>query len=98
MEVKNSPACEDDNVWSSCKFWQNSNDNEDILHRLVDNVIEEDGGKELTHFWYENMANQAILQSLIEEDLKESSDMSENKDEVIWEATDIAMSLISIEI
>jgi superfamily II DNA helicase RecQ len=84
-------------VWTNCKFWQKSNDNENILHSLVDDLIEEDGSKELTHFWDENIANHSILQSLIEEDVKVSSDLTENEDEVIWEAEESALSLIDIE-
>eukprot|EP00092_Neocalanus_flemingeri_P084798 GFUD01106575.1.p1 GENE.GFUD01106575.1~~GFUD01106575.1.p1 ORF type:complete len:750 (-),score=216.39 GFUD01106575.1:1605-3854(-) len=88
---------EEDKVWTNCKFWQNSNDNENILHCLVDDVIEEDGTKDVTNFWDENMANQSILESLIEDEEKVSSDKKEIDDEFIWEAKDIAMSLIDIE-
>jgi len=88
---------EDDNVWTNCKFWQNSNDNENILHSLVDDVIEEDGTKEVINFWDENTANQSILESLIEDEVKESFDKKENCDEFIWEAKDIIVSLIDIE-
>ena len=60
-------------------------------------MIEEDRSNELAQFWDENIANRVILQSLIEGDVKEPSDKSDNKDEFIWEAKDIALSLIDIK-
>jgi hypothetical protein len=61
----------------------------------VDDVIEKDGSKELRHFLDESMANQSILQSLIEENVKVPSEKAEHENEFICEAKDI--SLIDIE-
>jgi len=88
---------EEDQVWTNCKFWQNSNDNENILHSLMDDVIEEDGNKEIIHFWDENIANQSILESLIEEEEKGSFENEEHTEKYMWEEKEIFMSLIDIE-
>jgi len=88
---------EDDKIWTNCKFWQNSDDNEDIMHSLVDDEVVEDDSKSLINFWDENLENQSILESLIEEEEKNPSIEEGEDDEFIWDAKDIAMSLIDIE-
>jgi len=87
---------EDDKIWTNCKFWQTSEYNEDIAHSLVDDEVVEDDSKSLINFWDENLENQSILESLIEQEEKNSPTKNE-EDEFIWDAKDIAMSLIDIE-
>lgn len=56
----------DDNRWSNCKFWQITDDNENILHCLINNDLSEETNKEVYNFWDENYENHEILKSLIE--------------------------------
>jgi len=90
---------EDEEPWTNCKFWQNSNDNENILQSLVDDVIEEDAGKDLSNFWDENLENQSILESLIsdEDDIVSDVENNEGNVEFIWEEKAVALSLIGVD-
>jgi len=89
---------EDEKDWTNCKFWQNSYYNENILHGLVDDeIIDEDDSKSLINFWDENMENQFILESLIEEEEKKFLNKKAEAEEFIWDEKEIALSLINIE-
>jgi len=88
---------EDDKVWTNCKFWQTTDDNENIAHSLVDNIIEEDGNKDVINFWDENTANLSILESLLDDNENRSLDETCNVVEFIWEAKDAVMSLMEME-
>jgi len=89
---------EDEKDWTNCKFWQNSDYNENILHSLVDDeIIDEDDSKSLINFWDENMENQFILESLIEEEEKKFLNKKAEAEEFIWDEKEIALSLINIE-
>lgn len=89
---------EDEKDWTNCKFWQNSDYNENILHSLVDDeIMDEDDSKYLINFWDENMENQFILESLIEEEEKKFLTKKGETGEFIWDEKDIVLSLINIE-
>jgi len=89
---------EDEKDWTNCKFWQNSDYNENILHSLVDDeIMDDDDSKSLINFWDENMENQFILESLIEEEEKKFLTEKAEAEEFIWDEKDIALSLINIE-
>merc|ERR1711970_636915 len=89
---------EDEKDWTNCKFWQNTDYNENILHSLVDDeIIDDDDSKSIINFWDENMENQFILESLIEEEEKKFLTKKAEAEEFIWDEKDIALSLINIE-
>jgi len=89
---------EDEKDWTNCKFWQNTDYNENILHSLVDDeIMDDDDSKSLINFWDENMENQFILESLIEEEEKKFFTKKSEAEEFIWDEKDIALSLINIE-
>jgi len=63
----------------------------------VDNIIEEDGNKDVLNFWDENTANLSILESLLDDNENRSLDETCNVVEFIWEAKDAVMSLMEME-
>jgi len=87
----------EDKVWTNCVFWQNIDDNENIAHSLVDDIIEDNGNKEILNFWDENTANQSILESLIVQKEKAYAFKNTDDDDFLWEAKDTVMTLIDIE-
>jgi len=88
---------EDDKIWTNCKFWQNTDDNENIVHSLVDDFVVEEGIKDVINFWDGNTANQSIVESLIYDDENNYLEEKCNAVEFIWEEKDAVMSLLNIE-
>ena len=81
----------DDNAWEDCMFWQDNNDNWNIIHNLVDdNSIDDEN--DFMNYWDENVANQCILKALLDND---DDDFQDNSEEVfLWEEKEPIMSLI----
>merc|ERR1719300_136596 len=72
-------------------FWQDNNDNWNIIHNLVDdNSIDDEN--DFMNYWDENVANQCILKALLDND---DDDFQDNSKEVfLWEEKEPIMSLI----
>jgi len=93
---------EDDcRTWTDCMFWQDGNDNWNIIHNLVnDVVVDDDDDNQFFHnYWDENTANQSIIKSLLddedEDDCDDGDDISEvANDEFIWEERETLVALI----
>jgi len=86
--------CEtDDKSWEECQYWQNTNDNFNIIHCLVDGEEEEEKEEEEEYhnYWDESAANQSIIDSLLDD--KDHS-ISEVDEEFIWESKQPLIALI----
>lgn len=82
--------CEsDDKSGEECHYWQNTNENWNIIHCLVDG--EEEEQEEYHNYWDESVANQSIIDSLLDD--KDHS-ISEVDDEFIWESKQPLIALI----
>lgn len=73
-----------------CQYWQDTADNWNIIHGLIDGVEEEEEG-EYHNYWDENAANQSIIRSLLEDKDQLTSQVDE---EFIWESRQPLIALI----
>jgi len=81
--------------WQDCLYWQNTNDNRNIIHCLVDGEeCEEDVKDEYHNYWDENAANQSIIDSLLDDN---DQNISEVDDEFIWESRKSIIALVDFE-
>ena len=93
----------EERTWRDCLFWQDTTDNWNIIHNLVDGVcVDED--KEFENYWDENVANQSILESLLDDttytvDGDDASDLGSDVEcnEFIWDMREPLVALISME-
>jgi len=81
--------------WQDCLYWQDTNDNWNIIHCLVDGEeCEEDNKEDYHNYWDENAANQSIIDSLLDDS---DQNTSEEDDEFIWESKQSVMALVDFE-